>query len=112
MEKNTKVEAIDREMREKLMDDVKTREGGVSVKDVMSKYGRTEQTYYFWKRQARPSQEAAPKSAKKRAVRVPARNKGAMAIKSGTGTPGVLMPEGRPVRIHTTGTEWAIVTFE
>ena len=108
MEKKEKAEAITAEKRQAIMDEVKHRKGGVSVKDVMTKYGRTEQTYYFWKRSS--DKAAAPKVATKRAQRPAARKQA--AIKSGEGTRGVRMPEGRPVRIHTTDTEWAIVTFE
>lgn len=111
MEKKTKVEAIPNEKRASIMKEVQSRSGDMSVKDVMAKYGRTEQTYYLWRRQAKDAANpAAPKMATKRATPRSARK--VAPVKSGEGTRGVLMPEGRPVRIHTTGTEWAIVTFE
>lgn len=109
MEKKVKADSITAEKRQAIMDEVKNREGGVSVKDVMSKHGRTEQTYYFWKRSAAPK-AATPRVATKRAKSAVARKQA--EVKSGESTPGVLMPEGRSVRIHKTGTEWAIVTFE
>lgn len=111
MEKKEKTEAITAEQRKAIMDEVKHREGGVSVKDVMSKHGRTEQTYYFWKRSAEKA--AAPKVATKRSKSVGnTSRKKSNPAKKVEGTLGVLMPEGRAVRIHSTDTEWAIVTFE
>ena len=119
MEKKSK-EAISAEERATILNEVQTRGGGVSIKDVMSKHGRTEQTYYFWKRQAAGS--TAPKAAAKRAKaaapamatkRAKSSNHRAKAsAKSSSVIEGVLMPEGRRVRIHKTETDWAIVTFE
>jgi transposase-like protein len=110
---NEKTSKITPELREQIINEVKNRKDGESVKDVMVRHGRTVQTYYFWMRKAaasvaKPAKQ--PVMATKRAKSQPVRAK-AKSDKS-TDLQGVLMPEGRPVRIHTTGTEWAIVTFE
>lgn len=102
-------EAITPEERAKIMQEIASRPGGVSVKDIMTKYGRTEQTYYFWKRQTKAgATSAAPRAAAKRAKAAAPRK----AVNSESSFTGILMPEGRAVRIHKTDTEWAIVTFE
>ena len=103
-----KADSISADERSKIMAEVTGRPGGVSVKDIMTKHGRTEQTYYFWKRQAE-GKTTAPRVATKRAKPAPRK---AAKSESPAIVQGILMPEGRAVRIHKTDTEWAIVTFE
>jgi len=113
MEKKSK-EAISAEERATILNEVQTRGGGTSIKEVMAKHGRTEQTYYSWKRQTAGA-STAPKAATKRAKAaspVMAAKRAKASIPGGSVVEGVLMPEGRRVRIHKTETDWAIVTFE